>query len=78
MKLTTISSTLLNIDITCRNNIFHRKLPLQNCSYPIFLVIITPSECIGKLNLLKAQFCAFNTSDSTTIPLTVQNWQIKS
>ena len=30
-------------------------------------------ECIGKLNLLKAQFCAFNTSDSTTIPLTVQN-----
>ena len=29
-------------------------------------------ECIGKLNLLKAQFCAFNTSDSTTIPLTVQ------
>ena len=34
----------------------------------------TPLECIGKLNLPKAQFCAFNTSDSTTIPLTVQNW----
>ena len=28
-------------------------------------------QCTGKLNLLKAQFCAFNTSDSTTIPLTV-------
>ena len=36
---------------------------------------ILTSECIGKLNLLKAQFCAFKTSDSTTIPLTVQNWQ---
>ena len=35
-------------------------------------------QCTGKLNLLKAQFCAFNTSDSTTIPLTVQNWQITS
>ena len=35
-------------------------------------------ECIGKLNLLKAQLCAFNTSDSTTIPLTMQNWQITS
>ena len=35
-------------------------------------------ECIGKLNLLKALFCAFNTSDSTTIPLTLQNWQITS
>ena len=35
-------------------------------------------ECIGKLNLLKAHFCAFNTSDCTTIPLTVQNWQITS
>ena len=28
--------------------------------------------------LLKAQLCAFNISDSTTIPLTVQNWQITS
>ena len=35
-------------------------------------------ECIGKPYLLKAQLCAFNTSDSTTIPLTVQNWQITS
>ena len=35
-------------------------------------------QCTGKLNLLKAQFCAFNTSESTTIPLTVQNWQITS
>ena len=35
-------------------------------------------ECIGKLNLLKAQLCAFNSSESTTIPLTVQNWQITS
>ena len=35
-------------------------------------------ECIGKLNLLKAQLCAFNTTDSTTIPLTVQRWQITS
>ena len=33
-------------------------------------------ECKGKLNLLKAQFCAFNTSNSTTILLTVENWQI--
>ena len=31
-----------------------------------------PLECTGKLNLLKAQFCAFNASDSTTTPLTVQ------
>ena len=35
-------------------------------------------ECIGKLNLLKAHFRAFNTSVFTTIPLTVQNWQITS
>ena len=35
-------------------------------------------ECIGKLNLLKAQLCAFSTSDSTTIPFTVQNCQITS
>ena len=35
-------------------------------------------ECIGKLNLLRAQCCAFNTSDSTTIPLTVEIWQITS
>ena len=35
-------------------------------------------ECIGKHKLLKAQFCALNTSDSTTIHLTVQNCQITS
>ena len=35
-------------------------------------------ECAGKPYLLKAQHSAFNTSDSTTIPLTVQNWQITS
>ena len=35
-------------------------------------------QCIGKLILRKTHFCAFNTSDSTTIPLTVQNWQITS
>ena len=35
-------------------------------------------ECTGKPYLLKAQHSAFNTSDSTTIPLTVQNWQITS
>ena len=35
-------------------------------------------ESIVKPNLLKAQFCAFNTSDSTTIPSTVQNLQTKS
>ena len=35
-------------------------------------------KCTGKLNLLKAQLCASNTSDSTTIPFTVQNWQITS
>ena len=28
--------------------------------------------------MLKVQHCAFNISDSTTIPLTVQNWQITS
>ena len=35
-------------------------------------------ECTGKPYLLKAQQSAFNISDSTTIPLTVQNWQITS
>ena len=35
-------------------------------------------ECTGKPYLLKAQHSAFNTSDSTTIPLTVQSWQITS
>ena len=35
-------------------------------------------ECTGKPYLLKAQHSAFNISDSTTIPLTVQNWQITS
>ena len=38
----------------------------------------TSLECTGKPYLLKAQHSAFNTSDSTTIPLTVQNWQITS
>ena len=42
------------------------------------MLLLCTLECIGKLNLLKAQLCAFNTSDSTTIPLTVQNWQITS
>ena len=37
-----------------------------------------PLECIGKLNLLKVQLCAFYTSDSTTIPLTLKNWRITS
>ena len=44
----------------------------------VSVYLIYTLECIGKLNLLKAQLCAFNTSDSTTIPLTVQNWQITS
>ena len=35
-------------------------------------------ECTGKPYLLKAQHSAFNISDSTTIALTVQNWQITS
>ena len=35
-------------------------------------------ECTGNPYLLKAQHSAFNISDSTTIPLTVQNWQITS
>ena len=35
-------------------------------------------ECTGKSYLLKAQHSAFNISDSTTIPLTVQNWQFTS
>ena len=38
----------------------------------------TTLECTGRPYLLKAQLCAFNISDSTTIPLTVQNWQIMS
>ena len=38
----------------------------------------TALECTGKPYLLKAQHCAFNISDSTTIPLIVQNWQITS
>ena len=37
-----------------------------------------PLECTGKPYLLKAQHSAFNISDSTTIALTVQNWQITS
>ena len=37
-----------------------------------------PLERTGKPYLLKAQHCAFNISDSTTITLTVQNWQITS
>ena len=36
------------------------------------------NKCTGKPYLLKAQHSAFNISDSTTIPLTVQNWQIRS
>ena len=69
-----------------------RKLKMLKSSYFVYGVVGTflvfprykrvvngyALECIGKLNLLKAQFCAFNTSDSTTIPLTVQNWQITS
>ena len=40
---------------------------------------VTPTlECTGKPYLLKAQHSAFNISDSTTIPLTVQNWQFTS
>ena len=35
-------------------------------------------ECTGKPYLLKAQHSALNISNSTTIPLTVQNWQITS
>ena len=35
-------------------------------------------ESTGKPYLLKAQHSAFNISDSTTIPLTVKNWQITS
>ena len=37
------------------------------------LVVRLPAlECTGKPYLLKAQHCAFNISDSTTIPLTVK------
>ena len=39
---------------------------------------IATLECTGKPYLLKAQHCAFNISDSTSIPLTVQKWQITS
>ena len=39
---------------------------------------VSTLECTGKPYLLKAQHSAFNISDSTTIPLTVQNWQITS
>ena len=42
------------------------------------MLLTVTLKCTGKPNLLKAQLCAFNTSDSTTIPLTVQNWQITS
>ena len=41
-------------------------------------ILVIPIECTGKPYLLKAQHSAFNISDSTTIPLTVQNWQITS
>ena len=42
------------------------------------LTVLATLECTGKPYLLKAQLCAFNISDSTTILLTVQNWQITS
>ena len=35
-------------------------------------------ESTGKPYLLRAQHSAFNISDSTTIPLTVPNWQSTS
>ena len=41
-------------------------------------LLISTLECTGKPCLLKAQHSAFNISDSTTIALTVQNWQITS
>ena len=42
--------------------------------YQSVVLFQPPLECIGKLNLLKAQLGAFNTSDSTTIPLTVHTF----
>ena len=49
---------------------------LHNTLYHVLLQ--TTLECTGKPYLLKAQRSAFNISDSTTIPLPVQNWQITS
>ena len=53
----------------------HQKLIT---SRGIELPDLTALECTGKPYLLKAQHSAFNISDSTTIALTVQNWQITS
>ena len=47
-------------------------------TWPKYHKFCTTTECIGVLYLLKAQFWAYKTSDSTTILLTVQNWQITS
>ena len=49
-----------------------------HASYHVQNTVPYPLECTGKPYLLKAQHSAFNISDSTTIPLTVQNWQITS
>ena len=55
-------------------------LLLENIWIPISSILDidlqSPLECTGKPYLLKAQHSAFNISDSTTIRLTVQNWQI--
>ena len=70
-------SLLLSVLLRRRQRFEKRFAPI--CPSTLYLNFDTLSlECIGKLNLLKAQFCAFNTSDSTTIPLTVQKWQITS
>ena len=50
----------------------------QSSKLNLDLEITSTLECTGKPYLLKAQHSAFNISDSTTIPLTVQNWQITS
>ena len=60
-----------------------KQIKYYPVNFPLFLIIFTRRfshalECTGKPYLLKAQHCAFNISDSTTIPLTVQNWQITS
>ena len=56
-----------------QSNGLKTKIKMKDSSFAF-----DPLECTGKPYLLKAQHSAFNISDSTTIPLTVKNWQITS
>ena len=66
----------------------NNRLTVQN--YPLMLatqeknksrapnILTTVIRVHRQASFAQSPICAFNTSDSTTIPLTVQNWQITS